>query len=92
MRRALERYAEQGAMTIDQLAAVLQRTPDWVRRHSSGERAFLPRLPGKPIRFDPMRLIEILCDDAKVERPCSLTTERYKTSEKSNGGYRKCLV
>lgn len=92
MREIFLEYAKRGAMTTEELAKVLRRSKDWVRRNSQGPACLIPRLPGYPIRFDPMRMIEVFCEPPKkVERPRSLTIERHKTGAKPIGGYRKCL-
>lgn len=90
MKEIFLEYAKSGAITIDQLAAVLKRKRGWVREHS-GPGKLIPRLPGYPIRFDPVAMIDVFCQPPKVERPSSLTIERHKTIAKPNGGYRKCL-
>lgn len=93
MRDLFLEYAKIGAMTMDELAAVLRRKPSWVRAHSFGASAMIPRLPGKPIRFDPLVMIDVFCrpQSPPPERQRSLTIERHKTGEKPIGGYRKCL-
>lgn len=92
MKEIFLEYAKHGAMTGPELAKVLRRSEEWVRRNSMGSKCLIPRLPGRPIRFDPMRMIEVFCAPLKaVERPRSLTIERHKTGEKPVGGYRKCL-
>lgn len=92
MKEIFLEYAKRGAMTCDELAQVLRRSNDWVRRNSMGHNCLIPRLPGKPIRFDPIKLIDVFCAQTKViERPRSLTIERHTTGEKPQGGYRKCL-
>lgn len=90
MKEIFLNYAKKGAMTIDELSAVLRRSPQWVRSNS-GPGKILPRLPGKPIRFDPMAMIDVFCRPQKAERPRSLTIERHKTGAEPIGGYRKCL-
>lgn len=77
-------------MTIDELAAVLRRKPNWVRSNS-GPNKLIPRLPGLPIRFDPSAMIDVFCHPQSAARPRSLTIERHKTGATPIGGYRKCL-
>lgn len=85
-------FAKKGAMTPEELAAILRRKPNWVRDNSRGSNPLIPRLPGKPIRFDPMVMIEVFCRPLVADqKPRSLTIERHKTGEKPIGGYRKCL-
>ena len=85
-------HAKHGAMTTSELAKILRRSEDWVRRNSAGSHGLIPRLPGRPLRFDPIAMIEVFCTPhQKVEKPRSLTIERHKTGAKPNGGYRKCL-
>ncbi len=84
-------YAKSGAMTVDEVAAVLRRKPSWVRDNSRPGCSLIPRLPGYPIRFDPIVLISVFCEAPKADRPGSLTIERHKTGAKPTGGYRKCL-
>lgn len=91
MRELFAQYANRGAMTIDELCLILNRSKDWVRRNSKGDDCLIPRLPGLPIRFDPSRMVEVFCGPPKVEKPRSLTIERHKTGARSEGGYRKCL-
>lgn len=91
MRVAFQKYAEQGAMTLEEVAAVLRRSETWVRTHSSGSNPLIPRIKGRPIRFDPEVLIEVFCrpqesSSLKIDR-----RERRKTGEKPTGGYRTCL-
>lgn len=90
MRELFLAYARKGAMTMDEVAAVIRRKPDWLRRKSAGPNPEYPRLPGRPIRFDPMKMIEVFCDAQKPEAR-SLTIEGHKTGAKPNGGFRKCL-
>lgn len=92
MKELFLQYAQKGAMTPDELSAILRRKTSWVLDNSRGSKALIPRLPGKPIRFDPMVMIEVFCRPLVVDqRPRSLTIERHKTGEKPKGGYRKCL-
>ena len=83
-------YAKRGAMTVEDLAAVLKWRPQHVR-NKSGPGKMIPRMPGYPIRFDPMKMIDVFCQPSKAEKPRSLTIERHKTGAKPIGGYRKCL-
>lgn len=83
-------YAKKGAMTIEELAQVIRRKETWVR-NNSGAGKIIPRLPGLPIRFDPIAMIDVFCQPPKVEKPRSLTIERHRTGAKPKGGYRKCL-
>jgi hypothetical protein len=91
MREALLQYAKTGAMTKEQVAELLNLRPEAVRRMSKDGR--LPRIPGvKPIRFDPAKLMQVLCPDAPAKPRRSLTIEGHKTDAKRpKGGYRKCL-
>lgn len=79
------------AMTLQELAALLRRKEGWVRAHSSGPNPLIPRLPGYPIRFDPMVMIDVFCRPQRPEKASSLTIERHKAGAKPTGGYRKCL-
>lgn len=85
------KFAENGAMTVDELAGVLRRSSTWVRDNSRPGAPLIPRLPGYPIRFDPIAMIDVFCPPPKATGPGSLTIERHKTLAKPNGGYRKCL-
>ena len=91
MRDLFLAFAKNGAMTVDELAQVLRRSPQWVRDNSRGSASLIPRLPGFPIRFDPMAMIDVFCQPPKAKGLSSLTIERHKTGEKPFGGYRKCL-
>lgn len=91
MREIFERLAKRGAITVDELADILRRKPNWVRDNSRGANPLIPRLPGYPIRFDPMVMVDIFCRPQKADRPGSLTIEGHKTRAKTNGGFRKCL-
>ncbi len=92
MRAALLNYISRGqAMTLQEFAAVLNQKDQWLRRNSQGAAAMYPRLPGKPIRFDPSRMMDVLYPP-QGDKPRSLTIERHKTAAtSSNGGFRKCL-
>ena len=92
MREIFLEYAKKGAMTTEELAAVLRIKPQRVQDMARAGK--IPRLPHmRLLRFDPMRMIEVFCEPPKAERPegRSLTIERHKTGAKPNGGYRKCL-
>lgn len=92
MREIFLEYSKRGAMTMEEVADVLRRKPDWVRRHSSGSNATIPRLPGKPIRFDPVALIKVFCEPQAPQKSRSLTTEKRSFSGNLlKGGFRKCL-
>jgi hypothetical protein len=91
MREIFQNYAKTGAMTPQELALVLRRKVSWVLNNSRGASALIPRLPGKPIRFDPIVMIDVFCQPLKPVRAGSLTIERHKTGAKPIGGYRKCL-
>lgn len=85
------KFAEMGAMTTEEVAAVLRRKPQWVRDNSRGGNPMIPRLPGYPIRFDPVRMIEVFCQPQKADRAGSLTIEKHRALAKPKGGFRKCL-
>lgn len=89
MREIFLEYAKSGTMTVPELATILRRKSSWVLNNSRGPYALIPRLPGMPIRFDPMVLMGVFCQPQKVESP--LKIERHKTGVKPHGGYRKCL-
>ncbi|MGE3756898.1 MAG: hypothetical protein AB7H97_04040 [Pseudobdellovibrionaceae bacterium] len=93
MRQIFLQYAKQGAMTSEELAAVLRRARRWVINNSGlpGSEKLIPRLPGKPIRFDPMVMADVFCPVQPAKKPRSLTIERHKAGAIPNGGYRKCL-
>lgn len=95
MKEAFMKFVNAGVtMTCDELAKIVGYSPDFVRRHSQPPHGFIPRIPpGKPIRFDPTRMIEVFCTP-QIEPPApsrSLKTERRKISENQKGGFRKCL-
>ena len=91
MREVLLEYAKKGAMTKEDLAAVLKVKPAHVG--AMARSGALPRIPNlRLIRFDPMELIRVLCGPSKKEESRSLTFERHKTGAKpTTGGLRKCL-
>lgn len=93
MKELFLEFAKQGAMTPKDLAGVLKRTYWWVLNHSGEEptEKLIPRLPGKPVRFDPMRMIDVFCTPQKVTKPSSLTIGRHKTVAKPEGRWAKCL-
>lgn len=95
MKEIFLEYAKKGSMTVDEVAAVVRRKPSTIR-NNSGPGKLIPRLPGYPIRFDPMAMISVFCADPKeatIGGPplSSLTIERHKAAAKPHGGYRKCL-
>ncbi len=101
MKDVFLQYAQKGAMTLEELAQVLQVKPEYVRRNSMPG-GFIPRIPGlRQVRFDPMKMIEVFCEAPAARqpaeaqlRPSSLKTEetqRHKTEAKSKG-VRKCLL
>lgn len=91
MKEIFLEYAKNGAMTAQELAKVLRRSVWWVLENSKGDTPLVPRLPGYPVRFDPVAMIDVFCQPPKAEKPSSLTIERHKTGARPNGGYRKCL-
>lgn len=81
-------YAKDGAMTKEQLAGVLQISPESVRRMAKANK--IPRISGlRAVRFDPIAMIAVFCEAPK--QASSLTIERHKTTAKTMKGYRKCL-
>ncbi len=89
MKEILLEYAKAGAMTKEDLAKVLKVSPDVVRRMAKTGK--IPRIPGiRFIRFDPMRLIEVLCETPSAKKPGSVTIERRNPSgNQPSGGFRK---
>lgn len=88
MREIFLQYAKKGAMTKEEVAAVLNVKPDAIRRMAKSGK--IPRIPGFwQLRFDPMAMIEVFCEPQVTKR--SLTIERHKTSAKPQKGFRKCL-
>jgi hypothetical protein len=89
MRQIFLEYLKRGAMTTEELARVLNRKISWVR-NNSGPGKLIPRLPGKPLRFDPERMIDLFCAPVQSDQR-SLTIEKHKTRVTPKGGYHKCL-
>ena len=79
MREIFLKYAKTGAMTRDDLARALKRSPTWVMVNSRRGQ-LIPRMPGKPIRFDPLAMIDVFCQSKPRTQ-----TRKLKARGKSHG-------
>lgn len=88
----LELQARGVALTKEDLAKILNVTPDYVRRHSKPPNGFIPRIPHlRQLRFDPQKMIEVFCDGPLPEGKCSLTKEKRNFVGNQSKGFHKCL-